>query len=1018
MAMVELYLLGTPRVAVDGAPRHLPYQGVAALLAYLAVTARPYSRESLATLLWGEVDDQRARHSLRNALYIIRRELRPASPLVAEDSEISLDAEQVWLDVDCFRRDIRQRRTVASLTNALALWRGPFLDGLYVKGAPDFDDWVSRMREQLERLHQEGWLALSQAHELAGRWSEALDAGRHALALNPLNESSHRHVMRLYLQMGNRSGALQQYERYRAMLAEELGVEPDAHTRALYHQILVDSPPARFLSIAHRAVPQREETAQTVFVDRQREMTALDHHLEEAINTKRGRLVLIEGEAGVGKTRLVNEWLAVPRGAHVLVGRCFKAEHSVPYHPWIDLLCNSLSCIDWERLELPNLWLAELARLIPELGVVCSVLPLSAPLDPELSRGRLAEAMHQWLRALSHQRLVCLFLDDLQWIDRASLALLEYLLRHSTGLPLMMLGAQREREADPHWQEIEGILIREGLCHRMALYRLSFPEVDAIARNIGFRAADPDAFLKRLFRETEGNPLFVIEILHSLQNMNVDSSGEWPIPTTIKGVIQSGLGRLSRQTRQMLVVAAVIGRAFDYRILHTITGQPIEAVLSALDEGIAAGIIVEQADHYDFAHGKIRAVLYSTTSCARRQYLHHRIARAVEKLHAGDLSSFFGFLANHFEAAGEAEPACYYVLRAAKRAVELYADEDALSWYDRAQALSERTHAELAPEVIPKVIPFQQVRVSPSLSLDVFGLVHRQRGLIHQRTGRYKMARQDFEFAQVRAIERFRLDEQAAAHGLLSYLAYFCGDYDVLADHAQQSLELATRAGEAALCAEGLRNLGIAAYRTGDYQRAIHLYKEALAAYRSAGDRAGMARCYNNIGFALRTLEQFDEAVESFQQALKLNEEAGFIEGAALVLSNIGRVYARSGDLQQALSCLKRALTLSDETHADWIVAKVCRTMGSVYLRDRRWAQALTYAKRARDLAEMLGSAEDLGATYRLLGEVAAAWPEESGLGAPNSYFEQSIALPREVGEQHELTRTLTSFEEYQRVRG
>jgi tetratricopeptide (TPR) repeat protein len=549
----------------------------------------------------------------------------------------------------------------------------------------------------------------------------------------------------------------------------------------------------------------------------------------------------------------------------------------------------------------------------------------------------------------------------------------------------------------------------------MALYRLSFPEVDTIARHIGFRAADPDAFLKRLFRETEGNPLFVIEILRSLQNINVDPSGEWPIPATIKGVIQSGLEQLSRQTRQMLIVAAVIGRAFDHRTLRAVTGQPAEAVLSALDEGTTAGLIAEQADHYDFTHDKIRAVLYSSTSRARRQYLHLRIARAVEKLHARDLSSFFGFLANHFEAAGDAEPACYYALQAAKRAVELYADEDALSWYDRAQTLSQRTHAELSPKVIPRVVPFQQVRVSPSLPIDVSGLVRRQRGLIHQRTGRYDMARQDFTFALSRAIERARLDEQAAAHGLLSYLAYFYGDYDGLADHAQQSLELATRTGKVALRAEGLRNLGIAAYRTGNYQRALHLYKEALAAYRSTGDQSGMARCYNNIGFALRTLEQFDEAVESFQQALKLDEEAGFVEGAALVLSNIGRVYARSGDLQQALSCLERALSLSDEIHADWIVAKVCRTLGSVYLRNRRWAEAVAYAKRARDLSEMLGSTEDLGATYRLLAEVAAAWPE-SGLGTPPSYFEKSIALLREVGEQHELTQALSSFEEYQQA--
>jgi tetratricopeptide (TPR) repeat protein len=665
---------------------------------------------------------------------------------------------------------------------------------------------------------------------------------------------------------------------------------------------------------------------------------------------------------------------------------------------------------------LPDLWLAELARLIPELGVAYPALPLSVPLDPELSRGRLAEAMHQWLRVLGRQRPVCLFLDDLQWIDHASLALLEYLLRHSSGLPLMILGAQRKREAGRHWQETQRILTREGLCHRLVLYRLSFPEVATIARHVGFRTTNPDAFLKRLFRETEGNPLFVIEILRSLQKMDVDPSGEWPIPTTIKGVIQSGLGRLSKQTRKMLIVAAVIGRAFDYRILHAVTDQPSEAVLSALEEGIAAGLIVEQADHYDFTHDKIRAVLSDSTSRARRQYLHRRIARTVEKLHTGDLSSFFGFLANHFEAAGEAELACHYALRAAKRAVELYADEDAMTWYDRALALSEIASTELAPEIIPQVIPFQQLYIPTSLPLDIPGLVYRQQGLIHQRTGRYDVARQHFRLALTRATNRGRLDEQAAAHSLLSYLAYLHGDYDAVAEHAQQSLELATCAGEGALRAEGLRNLGIAAYRTGDYQRAIGFYRESLSASRSINDQASMAKCYNNVGFALRTMERFDEAVASFQQALELHEATGSIEGAAGVLANIGSVYLRSGDLEQALAYLKRAIALSNEVHADWITAKAYRTLGNVYLRDGQWTQALASTQKARDLAEKLGSKEDLGAACRLLGEIAAAWPE-SGLGAADGYFEESLVLLREVGEQYELTRAMSSLEAYREAR-
>ncbi len=1011
---MELYVLGAPRVVVGGLSKRMPYQKVTALITYLAVTARSHSREALGTLFWGEVDDQRAQNSLRNALYVIRRQLGSAALLTTADRQVALDLERTWVDVNQFRASIEARNpTGAALEEALDLWRGPFLDGLFLKDASEFNSWVTRTREQLNRRYREGYLALSRTMEGARQWHQAVDAARQALRIDPLHEAGHRQLMRLHLLMGNRVGALQQYEACQAMLLDELGVAPDTHTRALREQAL-QSPPARF--VAEGSGPGQKSREPVVFVGRQREMMALDGHLQAVKSAVLGRLVLVEGEPGVGKTRLVNEWLRTLRHTRVLFSRCFEAGRSIPYRPWSDMLRSSLDCVDWGKLDLPDLWLAELSHLVPELHTRFPSLPLPVPFDPELARGRLAEAMHQWFRALGEQAPVCLFMDDLQWIDRASLALLEYVLRHSVGLPLMLVGTQREREVDPSWQRTQGVLARAGLCHRMTLYRLSFPEVAAIARQVGLHAADSGLFLKRLFRETEGNPLFVVEILRSLPEGTVDAAGAWPIPATVQDVVQGQIDRLNLRTRQTLAIAAVIGRTFDSTTLWNVTGRPPEITLSALEEGMAAGLIVEQGEEYDFSHDKIRAVLYGRITQARRRHLHRRVAEALETLYGEDLSPHLGTLAHHFEAAGEGETACLYALQAARQAVELYADEDALTWYDRAEALSEMTRTEVPEDSVPRVIPFQQYTISSSLPLDVRGLVYRQKGLIHQRRGQYDVAGRLFQLAVDRAGERERLDEQAAAHGLLSFLAYLRGDYDELTEHAQRSLELATSVGGVALQAEGLRNLGIAAYRTGAYERAIELYRRSLAASRSIDDRASVAKCYNNIGFALRTMGRFEEAVASFGQALELHQATGSIEGAAGVLANIGGVHLRSGDLEQGLETLRRAISRSEACHADWVTAKAMRTLGSVYMRAGRWERALRAAEKARELAELLGSKEDLGAAYRLLGEIATGWPE-SGLGPADAYFEKSLALLRNVGARYELERTQSSLAAYRRTR-
>jgi DNA-binding SARP family transcriptional activator/Tfp pilus assembly protein PilF len=1006
-------VLGTPKIRVGGGSQRLPYSKVTALLAYLAMTSRAHSRAALATLLWGNVDDRRANSSLRNALYVLRRELGLDPCLVVNRHEVSLDAAQVWLDVDRLKDAVREEgESIPSLQEALALWRGPFLDGLFVTGAPDFDAWVSATRAQLERTYLEGCLALSRAHARVKEWPEALQAAQKAVDLDPLYEAGHRQIMRIHLRLGSRSGALRQYERCRDCLGSELGVLPGARTQALYEQVLADEgQPAR--PAARRGGGQ----AQGIFVGRHREMAVLDEHFEAVQREASGRLVLVEGEAGVGKTRLVNEWLATLDGTEVLHSRCFEAEHSIPYHPWSDLLRTSMDQARWQQLGLSDVWLTELTHLIPELRAIFPNLPRPATPDPQLARGRLGEAIHQWLRTLGQRCPICLFLDDLQWMDRASLAVLGYLLRHSAGLFLMIVGAQRKRETDPAWDRTQNLLTREGLCRTMTLFRLPFSDVAIIARHTGFRAANPDAFLKRLFRETEGNPLFVVEVLQSLQGLEVDPSGDWPIPPTIKGVIEARLDRLSTPARQMLMIAAVIGRSFEYTTLHAVTEQPVGQVLVPLDEGIEAGLIIEHEGRYDFAHDQTRAVLYSRVSQARRRHLHQRVAEALEAAHRDEPSPFFGLLANHFQAAGEAERARLYAFREAKRAAELYADEDALAWYDRALVLSEIASLEMPPDVLPQVVPFQQRTVSTVQPVDALGVVYRQQGLVYQRCGRYDVAGQLFERALARAVERGRLDEQSAAYGHLSFLGYLRGDYDALAQHAQKALDLATEAGEDSLRADGLRNLGIAAYRRAEYEQAIALYRESLAASRTIGDQAGMAKCYNNVGFALRTLHRFDEAVTSFQQALDLHEATGSIEGRAGVLANIGSVYARSGDLEEALSCLQRAIALSGESHAHWIMAKAYRTLGSVYLQDGRWDEAMASAEKARQLAKELGSKEDLGAAFRLLGEIATAHPE-SGLGDADTYLKKGLALLEEVGESYELGRAESSLEVYRQTRG
>ena len=495
-----------------------------------------------------------------------------------------------------------------------------------------------------------------------------------------------------------------------------------------------------------------------------------------------------------------------------------------------------------------------------------------------------------------------------------------------------------------------------------------------------------------------------------------DPAGEWPIPSTIQGVIRSRLERVAPETRRLLAVAAIIGRLFDYDTLQTVTGQPSGAVWAALEAGLAANLVQEKSRQYDFTHDKIRAVLASDLGEPRRRHLHGRIATALETHHAGNLTPVFGLLAHHYEAAGQFERARTYALQAARRAAELFADEDALAKYEQVLQWSEMEGLadDLPAKMAADVFPFYMPNSGAGAAVGVSTLVYTQRGLIFQRTGRYAEAEQAFRQALAQASVRSRLDEETAVHNYLSFLNYLQGNYEGVAKHANLAVELATQIGSRQLLATGLKNQGIVAYQAAEYARALQLYNKALAMYETMGDRMGMGACYNNIGYVQDAQGEYEAAVSSFKEALALRRELGQIEGQAVHLANIGRVYAHQGDVQQATYYLEQAYTLGEEINAAWVLTKAHRTLALVAILSAEWEPALQHAQTALNLADELGNKEDQGSVLSLLGEIAAHWPP-GNLGDPAGYFERGIVLLEEVGEQSELIRARERYAKWQR---
>ena len=517
MSQLTLHLLGAPGIGRDGAPIKVDTRKATALLAYLAVTGRGHAREALAALLWPEYDDEHARSALRRTLSTLRAAL-DAPHLVIDRETVSLiPGTGLWVDVTEFRARLAACRThghaaadvchacLAPLAEAAALYRDDFLAGFTLRDSAEFDDWQFSQAEMLRRELAETLEKLARGLSARRDFAGALVSAQRWLALDPLREEAHRQVMRLYAWADQRNAALRQYRECVRILEQELGVAPLAETTELYEAVKGNrlSPPADLTD------PEAADRSQSgtdtdlagdpkparllPLVGRGAELLTLIRAYER--HGAGGYFVALEGEAGIGKTRLAEEFLARVRaqGAMIVTVRCYEGEANVAYGPVADGLRGALAqsaCAD--RLDaLPAHWLAEAARLLPELSVLRPGLPPSPPLDAPGGQSRFFEGLRQVLSAICQGSTSnVLFFDDMHWADAASLDLLAYLVRRLAGQPLFILATWRSDEG-PAASRLRSLVAeaqRAGNGTALVLNRLALADVlDDDAEPVRFR---------------------------------------------------------------------------------------------------------------------------------------------------------------------------------------------------------------------------------------------------------------------------------------------------------------------------------------------------------------------------------------------------------------------------------------------------------------------------------------------------------------------------------------------------
>lgn len=962
MEPLKIYLLGEFRVYRSGERVDLPTKPIKSLFAYLLThRQRGFPPELLAGTLWGERSEERARASLHNALRAIRRAL-PGS-IITEYGDIQFNpALECWLDIEKFERKLQESRglkrpeeELGCLRSAVELYQGDFLEGFY-------DDWALAEQERLRELYLEALKEQAACHKALKEYDRAIGCCKRILERAPLREEVHRELIYLYYLSGDRNAALLQYEECCKLLKKGLGIEPLPETRALFEEIREQAELESLKLLSDRLARARLLLARypelgTPFVGRDRELGELLNYWRLA-EGGRGGVVFIEGEAGIGKSRLARELFnCIEAGSLTLTARCYRMEQGLPFAPLIEALRRALPAIESDRLrKVPRVWLAEVLCLLPELGETLPEVSPNLSLPPEQERARLFEGLNRFIFALSQDNPLLLLIDDLHWADDSTLQYLHYLARHISRERVLLLCAYRAEEVDEALRALISQLGHEGSIAKLALGSLAKREVRELIAGMLKVERGIDELVSIIYEETEGNPFFAVEMVKALiggGGLYLDERGRWQvaigdiedyIPADVQELIRSGLRRVSSRGRQVLDLAAVIGRESDLNTLELSSGWREDGLLEALDELLRAHLLVEEDGRFSFAHELVWQVVYKALSTARRRSLHLRAGEALEMVHKEQTYEVAAELAHHFCQAEQWQRALDYLIAAGERAKEAYANREALKFFREAERLAEAMESKGYEQSRLWEKRFDLLAMRCSIYTTIYDILEAKSHLTKDVEAMVDLAG--------RLGDRLRL---AQARKTRAEIWFALGRHQEALEETRQALEIMRELRERRGEGEALTNLGAFHVQSGECMRGLEYFRQASQLYEEIGDRTEQAHSLRRIGILYDILAQYIQAKEYYERAYSIYEEIGDIEGQGAVLNNLGLLQHVAGDYIAAMKSYEQALQQSRESGDLKLQGTVLINMGALHNDLKQYRRGLERLEGALKIAKEPG---------------------------------------------------------------
>ncbi len=970
-APLTIRLLGNPSISYDGRPLSFRTRKVLALLIYLVVQGGTHSRESLKTLLWPESTADNVAATLRGTLSRLRKSLQQAGDfLILDGDSVAFDfGTTVDLDLAWLSAAAASEIPEDELAPILSLDRGEFLAGFSLPDAPNFDTWVAIQGEACQREVEKVYDRLTQYQLSAHQSSSAVEATARWLARAPYSEVAYRRLMAAQALTGDRPAALKNFTRLKDLLDREFSVEPSRETIVLADQIRnreyreVSPGSAKptvkgTVALGHPVLP---------FVGRAEEHARLVSAYNQVVDGG-ARVVVLLGSAGVGKTRLVEafkDWVSVySPGVEIWQGQVFEIGGQLPYEAVNEALRQRLDRENAPEDLLDDIWLSELSQLMPELRARYPDLPPPMAGDAEYVRSRLFEALATLGSSLVTNNSGVLILDDLQWADPGTWKMIHYLARRWAEMSnpiLLVLIVRRENFArDDLLRNQLASIERYVPTHRVLMEPIDGVAVkQLVARMSGtsFEDRTTGSFAEWLWAETQGLPFFIEALLQMLVEQgvltrraegaggfdfsaaldHVQATSRVLLPPGVREVIKARLAQHSKNARELLLAASVLGQACSFSLLCQVADLEEIPSLEAIENLLDSHLLVERSDDrkpYQTAHDYIREVVYSESREVRRRIFHRRALIALEADRAPSAECAYHALAALLD-----EPAFRFSLAAGNEALATYAYTESLSHYENARQAAR-----------------QMLEKGSAVDSHYLRMLYQNRGRTMELIQDYPAAQENYQ--EMRHLAAETHDKALQLAGLTAQCIIHANHTTVFnptlaRELGETALNLAMELRDQRAESEALMGLMLAEnYGDGNSLRTLEYGNESLSIARELGLKEQMGSVMINLCWPYVAQVQLEKALDLNSEALAIWNNLA--NQQMLLETNIMRLFllAASGDLNTQFDTAQQAQALSHLTGNKSYQHISLQFMGRVLCSRGQFGESLANFKAALALSE------------------------------------------------------------------